>query len=171
MLFRSALLLSSIGVPIAKHGNRAASSMSGSSDIVSHLNIRIETDEKKIHKLFKKNNFVYLNAPLFYPDLKKVANVRKMFETKTIFNYMGPTLNPLKAKYQLLGTFNRFSAEILNKILFNINLKSYNIFYSHEGLDASTQANGQAGRQAGRVQTGELNPGRWEGGVREGAAG
>ena len=59
----------------------------------------------------------------FYPDLKKVANVRKMFETKTIFNYMGPTLNPLKAKYQLLGTFNRFSAEILNKILFNINLK------------------------------------------------
>ena len=130
-----ALLLSSIGVPIAKHGNRAASSMSGSSDIVSHLNIRIETDEKKIHKLFKKNNFVYLNAPLFYPDLKKVANVRKMFQTKTIFNYMGPTLNPLKAKYQLLGTFNRFSAEILNKILFNINLKSYNIFYSHDGLD------------------------------------
>jgi anthranilate phosphoribosyltransferase len=130
-----ALLLSSIGIPIAKHGNRAASSMSGSSDIISQLNIKIENDEKKIHKYFKKNNFIYLNAPHFYPELRKVANVRKLFQTKTIFNYMGPTLNPLKAKYQLLGTFNKSSAEILNKILSNINLKNYNIFYSHDGLD------------------------------------
>ena len=71
----------------------------------------------------------------FLPDLKKVANVRKMFQSKTIFNYMGPTLNPLKAKYQLLGTFNKSSAEILNKILSNINLRGYSIFYSHDGLD------------------------------------
>ena len=130
-----ALLISSVGIPIAKHGNRAASSLSGSSDIISQLNVKIEDNEKKIHKFFNKNNFIYLNAPLFYPDLKKVANVRKMFQSKTIFNYMGPTLNPLKAKYQLLGTFNKSSAEILNKILSNINLRGYSIFYSHDGLD------------------------------------
>ena len=55
----------------------------------------------------KKNKFTYLNAPLFYPDLAKVAQVRKLIQTKTIFNYMGPTLNPLGAKYQILGTINK----------------------------------------------------------------
>ncbi len=130
-----ALLLSSIGVPVAKHGNRAASSDSGSSDIIGKLNIKSEKSEFKIHQNMKYKKFTYLNAPLFYPNLAKVAQVRKLIQTKTIFNYMGPTLNPLGAKYQILGTINKSSAQIMTKILSRINLKSFNVFYSHDGLD------------------------------------
>ena len=90
-----AILLSSVGIPIAKHGNRAASSNSGSSDVINELGINNPSKSNEIHKQIKKKNFVYLNAPLFYPNLGKVAQIRKQLGFKTIFNYMGPTLNPL----------------------------------------------------------------------------
>ena len=111
-----AILLSSVDIPIAKHGNRAASSLSGSSDIISELNISSEKDSKKIINKITNDKFVYLNAPFFYPNLSKVGEVRKKLGIKTIFNYMGPTLNPLGAKYQILGTVNKNSAEILSLI-------------------------------------------------------
>ena len=130
-----AILLSSVGVPIAKHGNRAASSNSGSSDVINELGINNPFNSNEIHNQIKKKNFVYLNAPLFYPNLGKVAQIRKLLGFKTIFNYMGPTLNPLGAKYQLLGTVDKNSADILSKILSEIKLKNFKIFYSHEGLD------------------------------------
>ncbi len=130
-----AILLSSVGVPIAKHGNRAASSNSGSSDVINELGINNPSNSNEIHKQIKKKNFVYLNAPLFYPNLGKVAQVRNQLGFKTIFNFMGPTLNPLGAKYQLLGTVDKNSAEIMCKILSEIKLKNFKIFYSHEGLD------------------------------------
>ena len=128
-------MLSSVGVPIAKHGNRAASSNSGSSDVINELGINNPSKSNEIHKQIKKKNFVYLNAPLFYPNLGKVAQIRKQLGFKTIFNYMGPTLNPLGAKYQLLGTVDKNSAEIMCKILSEIKLKNFKVFYSHEGLD------------------------------------
>ncbi len=130
-----ALLLSSIGIPIAKHGNKAASSSSGSSDIINCLNIKSEKNNLKIHKNIKNKKFAYLNAPLFYPELAKVSEVRKLIQTKTIFNYMGPTLNPLGAKYQILGTINDLSAQIMSRILSRVKLKNFNVFYSHDGLD------------------------------------
>ncbi len=130
-----ALLLSSMNIPIAKHGNRAASSNSGSTDIINELNIKSESNVNKLHKNIKKNKFAYLNAPLFYPQLGKVAQIRRMLSFKTIFNYMGPTLNPLRAKYQILGTTNKESAEIMVKILSNISLKNFTVFYSEDGMD------------------------------------
>ena len=130
-----AILLSSVGIPIAKHGNRAASSNSGSSDVINELGINNPSKSNEIHNQIKKKNFVYLNAPLFYPNLGKVAQIRKQLGFKTIFNFMGPTLNPLGAKYQLLGTVDKNSAEIMCKILSEIKLKNFKIFYSHEGLD------------------------------------
>ena len=130
-----ALLLSSVGVPIAKHGNRAASSNSGSSDVIHELGIYNPSKTNEIHNQIKEKNFVYLNAPIFYPNLGKVAQIRKLLGFKTIFNYMGPTLNPLGAKYQLLGTVDINSAHIMCKILLELKLKNFKIFYSHEGLD------------------------------------
>ena len=130
-----AILLSSVDIPIAKHGNRAASSLSGSSDIISELNISSEKDSKKIINKISNDKFVYLNAPFFYPNLSKVGEVRKKLGIKTIFNYMGPTLNPLGAKYQILGTVNKNSAEIMLKILSKIDNKNSTIFFSDDGLD------------------------------------
>ena len=130
-----AILLSSVGIPIAKHGNRAASSLSGSSDIISELKIPNERHSKKIIKRISNDKFVYLNAPLFYPNLSRVGEVRKKIGIKTIFNYMGPTLNPLGAKFQILGTIDKSSAEIMSKILSKIKNKKFTIFFSEDGLD------------------------------------
>ncbi len=130
-----ALLLASVGVPIAKHGNRAASSSSGSSDIINELKIICTNDAKINLQQLKKNNFTYLNAPLFYPNLGQVAEVRRLIGKKTIFNYMGPTLNPMSAKYQLLGTTDEFSSKVIANILMNIKLNNFNVFYSKDGLD------------------------------------
>ncbi len=130
-----AILLSSVGIPIAKHGNRAASSLSGSSDIISELKIPNERHSKKIIKRISNDKFVYLNAPFFYPNLSRVGEVRKKIGIKTIFNYMGPTLNPLGAKFQLLGTMDKGSAEIMSKILSKIKNKKFTIFFSEDGLD------------------------------------
>ncbi len=130
-----AILLSSVGIPIAKHGNRAASSLSGSSDIISELKIPNERHSKKIIKRISNDKFVYLNAPFFYPNLSRVGEVRKKISIKTIFNYMGPTLNPLGAKFQFLGTIDKGSAEIMSKILSKIKNKKFTIFFSEDGLD------------------------------------
>ena len=130
-----AILLSSVGIPIAKHGNRAASSLSGSSDIISELKIPNEKNSKKIIKRISNDKFVYLNAPFFYPNLSRVGEVRKKIGIKTIFNYMGPTLNPLGAKFQFLGTIDKGSAEIMSKILSKIKNKKFTIFFSEDGLD------------------------------------
>ena len=130
-----AILLSSVGIPIAKHGNRAASSLSGSSDIISELKIPNEKHSKKIIKRISNDKFVYLNAPFFYPNLSRVGEVRKKIGIKTIFNYMGPTLNPLGAKFQILGTIDKGSAEIMSKILSKIKNKKFTIFFSEDGLD------------------------------------
>ena len=130
-----AILLSSVGIPIAKHGNRAASSLSGSSDIISELKIPNERHSKKIIKRISNDKFVYLNAPFFYPNLSRVGEVRKKIGIKTIFNYMGPTLNPLGAKFQILGTIDKGSAEIMSKTLSKIKNKKFTIFFSEDGLD------------------------------------
>ena len=129
------LLISSIGIKVSKHGNRAASSLSGSSDILNELGFKMEKKETTIHKNLKKHNFTYLNAPNFYPILKNVVEVRKLLGFKTFFNMIGPTLNPLQADYQIVGAFNEKAAKTIAEILLMNKLKNFKVFSSKDGLD------------------------------------
>ena len=129
------LLIASTGIKISKHGNRAASSLSGSSDILNELGFKMENNENRIHKSIKKHNFTYLNAPNFYPLLKNVGVVRKSLGFKTFFNMMGPTLNPLQANYQIVGAFNEKAAKTIAEILLMNKLKNFKVFSSEDGLD------------------------------------
>ena len=129
------LLIASTGIKISKHGNRAASSLSGSSDILNELGFKMENNENRIHKSIKKHNFTYLNAPNFYPILKNVGVVRKSLGFKTFFNMMGPTLNPLQANYQIVGAFNEKAAKTIAEILLMNKLKNFKVFSSEDGLD------------------------------------
>ncbi|MDB9777003.1 anthranilate phosphoribosyltransferase [Alphaproteobacteria bacterium] len=129
------LLIASTGIKVSKHGNRAASSLSGSSDILKELGFKMENNENKIHKNIKKNNFIYLNAPNFYPILKNVGEVRKLLGFKTFFNMLGPTLNPLQASYQIVGAFNENAAKTIAEILLLNKLKNFKVFSSDDGLD------------------------------------
>lgn len=130
-----ALLLSSIGIKISKHGNRAASSLSGSTDILKELGFKINLTEREIYNNLKNNNFSYLNAPNFYPILKKVAEVRSNLGFKTFFNMIGPTLNPLGADYQIIGSFNEKSAKTIANILLINKSKNFKVFSSYDGMD------------------------------------
>ena len=130
-----ALLLASMGIKISKHGNKAASSKSGSTDVLQELGVKMYSDEENIHKSLNNDNFVYLNAPNFLPDLRHVGEARKLLGFKTFFNLIGPTLNPLQANFQIIGAFNEKAAKTIAGLLYINKIKNFKVFSSKDGLD------------------------------------
>lgn len=94
------------GVYVTKHGNYAASSTSGSSNVLEHLGYQFNNDENKLKNDLDKGNFCFLHAPLFHPAMKHIAPVRRALKLPTFFNILGPMMNPSSPKYQLLGVNN-----------------------------------------------------------------
>ena len=103
---------------MAKHGNTAVSSQSGASDVLTELGININVDKSILNKCLKEANICFLFAPNFNKAFKNVAKVRKELSFRTIFNLLGPLLNPVRANRQLLGVFSdkylKIIAETLN---------------------------------------------------------
>ena len=108
-----AIVTAANGVCVAKHGNKAVSSLTGSADVLSELGININLDEKKIIECLKKINLCFLFAPNFHPILKNVADIRKKIGKRTIFNILGPLLSPVECKKQIIGVYD---ANILVKV-------------------------------------------------------
>lgn len=102
----SAILVSQV-YPVAKHGNRAASSKSGSADFLEALGYNIIVPPERAVEIFSKSNFVFLFAQLYHPAMKNVANVRKTLGIRTIFNLLGPLTNPAEVKRQVMGIFSK----------------------------------------------------------------
>lgn len=94
------------GVYVTKHGNYAASSTSGSSNVLEQLGYQFSNDENKLKNDLDKGNFCFLHAPLFHPAMKHIAPVRRALKLPTFFNILGPMMNPSSPKYQLLGVNN-----------------------------------------------------------------
>lgn len=101
-------IVAAAGIPVAKHGNKAVSSMSGSADIFSELGIKISSDVNEIEKTLAEKKLCFLFAPFFHQSLKNLAKIRKDFAEEfkqlTIFNFLGPLLNPANTSFQLIGT-------------------------------------------------------------------
>jgi len=108
-----ALLVSHLGVPVAKHGNRAASSNSGSIDAVEALGLSYPKDPEIVAEEIDKKGLSFIFAPYFHPVIGKVAKIRKEMGIGTVFNLIGPLLNPANLKAQLIGVF---SEELLEKM-------------------------------------------------------
>ncbi|WP_121020360.1 anthranilate phosphoribosyltransferase [Helicobacter vulpis] len=102
----SALVCASMGVPMAKHGNKSSSRAGGSADLLEFLGVNIGMDLKKALVCLQKTNFTFLFAPLFYPHFAHATKVRQELKTRTIFNLIGPLINPLAPKAQLLGVYD-----------------------------------------------------------------
>ena len=131
----SALLLAAMGNKVAKHGNKSVSSNCGSADVLEKLKIKIDLNPNDAEKYFKKNNFIFMFAPLYHSAMKSVANVRKELKKRTIFNLLGPLCNPANVNRQCIGVF---SNEILEKyilVLKKLGAKKAWVFHSEEGLD------------------------------------
>jgi anthranilate phosphoribosyltransferase len=126
------LVVAGTGVKVAKHGNKAVSSASGSTDVLSALGAKIENDPVKN---LTANNFGYFHAPLFYPALKTVAPVRAKLQTRTIFNLLGPLLNPVGAKYQLIGVYSPNLLQTFAKVLQKLGSEKAWIVHGEDGLD------------------------------------
>lgn len=96
-------IVAGAGYPVAKHGNYGATSISGASNVIECYGIRFTNEQDKLLRSMEKCGMVYMHAPLFNPAMKTVAPVRKAMEVRTLFNLLGPLVNPCLPAYQLLG--------------------------------------------------------------------
>ncbi|MFI3265057.1 MAG: anthranilate phosphoribosyltransferase [Rikenellaceae bacterium] len=94
------------GYSVVKHGNYGATSVSGASNVIEQHGVKFTTDASALRRSIEECNIAYLHAPLFNPALKAVAPVRKALAVRTFFNMLGPLVNPVKPRYQLLGVYN-----------------------------------------------------------------
>ena len=131
----AALLLSSFGVKVAKHGNKSVSSKCGSADVLEKLNININLEPNQVEMNLNKNNFGFMFAPNYHKAMKYVAPVRKQIGKRTIFNLIGPLSSPAKVKRQVVGVFDKKLLKIFAEALKNLNLKKAMIVNSQDGLD------------------------------------
>jgi len=131
----SALLLSSMGIKIAKHGNKAVSSKCGSGDVLEALNIKINLEPKDIEIQINKNNFGFMFAPNYHNAMRFVGPTRKKIGKRTIFNMIGPLSSPALVKRQVVGVFDKKLLKIFANALNNLNIKFAWIVNSEDGLD------------------------------------
>ena len=131
----SALLLASMGIKVAKHGNKAVSSKCGSGDVLEALNIKIDLEPKGIEDQIKKNNFGFMFAPNYHSAMRFVGPTRKKIGKRTIFNMIGPLSSPALVERQVVGVFDKKLLIIFANALKNLNIKFAWIINSEDGLD------------------------------------
>ena len=131
----SALLLASMGIKVAKHGNKAVSSKCGSGDVLEKLNININLAPKEVENYINTLNFGFMFAPNFHSAMKYVAPIRKKIGKRTIFNMIGPLSNPALVKKQVVGVFDNKLLNIFANALKELEITNAWIVNSKDGLD------------------------------------
>lgn len=131
----SAIVISAAGVPVAKHGNRAASSKCGAADVLEALGVNIVLPPEKSTQLLKKINLCFLFAQNYHIAMKYVAPVRKELGIRTVFNILGPLSNPAGANMELMGVYDEALVEPLARVLSNLGVKRGMVVYGQDMLD------------------------------------
>lgn len=131
----ASLVISAAGVPVAKHGNRAASSKSGAADCLEALGVNITISPEKSKEILEKANICFLFAQKYHTAMKYVGPVRKELGIRTIFNILGPLANPASANMQVMGIYEEALAEPLAKVLSNLGVKRGMVVYGQDKLD------------------------------------
>ena len=131
----SALVAASCGQGVAKHGNRAVSSKSGAADFFENLGIKIMADPEKTASLVQQTGFGFLMAPVYHAAMRFAAPVRKALGIKTIFNVLGPLLNPAGAEYEVLGVYSADLMEDYARAAKALGAKRVMVIHSRDGFD------------------------------------
>jgi anthranilate phosphoribosyltransferase len=131
----SALLLASMDIKVAKHGNKAVSSKCGSGDVLEALNIKIDLEPKDVEGQINKNNFGFMFAPNYHSAMRFVGPTRKKIGKRTIFNMIGPLSSPALVKKQVIGVFDKKLLKVFANALNNLDIKFAWIVNSEDGLD------------------------------------
>lgn len=133
-------IVAGTGQKVAKHGNYAASSVTGASNVMEHLGYRFKNDGDLLKKELEESGFTFLHAPLFHPALKNVVGIRKNLGMRTFFNMLGPMVNPAKPEFQLVGVYNLEMARIYNYLLQQEG-KPFTIIHGLDGYDEISLTN------------------------------
>ena len=131
----SSLLIASIGVKVAKHGNKALSSKCGSADVLERLKININLKPDGVANSIEKNNFGFMFAPNYHLTMKYVAPIRKKIGSRTIFNLLGPLSSPANVKRQVVGVFAKKWLLPFAQALKNLQSEHAWILHSEDGMD------------------------------------
>ncbi len=130
----STFVVAGAGYPVIKHGNYAATSVSGASNVLEYHGVKFKNNNDDLRRIMDACGFTYLHAPFFHPIMKTVAPIRKDLGTRTFFNMLGPLVNPAMPKSKLLGVYNLKMARLYN-YLFQQDSNPYCIVHSLDGYD------------------------------------
>ncbi len=154
-----AFVLAGAGVPVAKHGNRAASSKSGSADVLEALGVKIDLLPSTVEQCIEEIGIGFMFAPLFHSSMKNVVPVRKQLKVRTIFNILGPLTNPANAQNQVIGVFDPDLTEFMAHVLKKLGSRHAMIVHG-DGLDeiSTTGSNKISELTEDEIKTYEFNP-------------
>ena len=131
----SSLVIAAGGVPVAKHGNRAASSKSGAADVLEVLGVKITLTPERSAEILKKINICFLFAQNYHIAMKYVAPIRKELGIRTVFNILGPLSNPAGANMELMGVYDQSLVEPLAQVMANLGVNRGMVVYGQDSLD------------------------------------
>ena len=131
----SSLVIAAGGVPVAKHGNRAASSKSGAADVLEALGVKITLTPERSAEILKKINICFLFAQNYHIAMKYVAPIRKELGIRTVFNILGPLSNPAGANMELMGVYDQALVEPLAQVMANLGVNRGMVVYGQDSLD------------------------------------
>ena len=131
----AAIIAAAAGVPVAKHGNRSASSKCGAADVLEALGVDISISPEKSAELLERIGICFMFAQNYHIAMKYVAPIRREIAIRTVFNILGPLTNPAGAKMELMGVYDRELVEPLAQVLCNLGVKSAMVVYGEDGLD------------------------------------
>ena len=156
----AALLAAACGVPVAKHGNKAVSSKSGSADVLTALGVNIEAGHEMAGRALNELGITFLLAPRHHSAMRHVAAVRGELATRTIFNLLGPLANPAETRRQLIGVFDRRWIEPVAEVLGRLGSERVWVVHGRDGLDeiTTTAETDVAAFENGRMHTFVIAP-------------
>lgn len=156
----AAFVVAAANIPVCKHGNRAASSQSGSADVLEALGVRIDLPSEKVRDSVEETGLGFCFAPRFHPALRNIAPVRKALGIPTAFNFLGPLANPAGVKRQVVGVGDPAMADRMINVLRALGSTSAMVVFGHDGLDELTTTSNSTVHHLvdGEIKTFELDP-------------